>query len=323
MSTKPINWNRVPDDIDKAVWDRLTANFWLPEKVPVSNDLPTWARMTEEQKSATDKVFVGLTMLDTLQSEVGAQVMLNDAIGEHERAVFTNIGFVEAVHAKSYSTIFSTLRSTEEIDEIFRWAETEPLLQRKAEIIQSFYKPATADPDSDYAKAMRKAASVMLESFLFYSGFYLPLKLASMGKLTNTADIIRLILRDEGVHGYYIGYKFQQLMATMPEADQERVKMAVNHLLEELFYLEGKYTELIYDPLGWTGNVKAYLRYNANKAMNNLGYDGPFHGDAAKPEAAILAQMAIDANENHDFFSGSGSSYVIGAAEETTEDDWS
>ena len=33
-----VNWNEVADDRDLEVWDRLTANFWLPEKVPVSND---------------------------------------------------------------------------------------------------------------------------------------------------------------------------------------------------------------------------------------------------------------------------------------------
>ena len=26
-----INWNRLVDDKDLEVWDRLTGNFWLPE----------------------------------------------------------------------------------------------------------------------------------------------------------------------------------------------------------------------------------------------------------------------------------------------------
>ena len=56
----------------------------------------------------------------------------------------------------------------------------------------------------------RKVASTLLESFLFYSGFYLPMYWSSRAKLTNTADLIRLIIRDEAVHGYYIGYKFQK-----------------------------------------------------------------------------------------------------------------
>ena len=37
-----INWNRIDDDKDLEVWNRLTSNFWLPEKVPLSNDIPAW-----------------------------------------------------------------------------------------------------------------------------------------------------------------------------------------------------------------------------------------------------------------------------------------
>jgi ribonucleotide reductase beta subunit family protein with ferritin-like domain len=33
----------------------------------------------------------------------------------HEEVVYTNMVFMESVHAKSYSSIFSTMRSTREI----------------------------------------------------------------------------------------------------------------------------------------------------------------------------------------------------------------
>ena len=37
-----VNWNKIQDDKDLEVWNRLTSNFWLPEKVPLSNDIPAW-----------------------------------------------------------------------------------------------------------------------------------------------------------------------------------------------------------------------------------------------------------------------------------------
>ena len=46
-----INWNRLEDDKDLEVWDRLTGNFWLPEKVPLSNDVPSWKTLTAEEKA--------------------------------------------------------------------------------------------------------------------------------------------------------------------------------------------------------------------------------------------------------------------------------
>ena len=130
--TRAINWNRMDDDKDLEVWNRLTVNFWLPEKVPLSNDIPSWATLTDHEKQLTIRVFTGLTLLDTIQNTVGAPSLMPDAVTPHEEAVLTNIAFMEAVHARSYSSIFSTLCSTKEIDEAFRWSEENPHLQAKA-----------------------------------------------------------------------------------------------------------------------------------------------------------------------------------------------
>ncbi|GAB2515852.1 Ribonucleoside-diphosphate reductase subunit beta nrdF2 [Corynebacterium atrinae] len=309
-----INWNEVPDEKDAEVWDRLTGNFWLPEKVPVSNDLKTWATLNEMEKQATMRVFTGLTLLDTIQGTVGAVSMLPDATTPHEEAVLTNIAFMESVHAKSYSNIFMTLASTPMINDAFRWSEENEHLQRKAKIILSYYE------GSDPLK--RKVASTILESFLFYSGFYLPMYWSSHAKLTNTADIIRLIIRDEAVHGYYIGYKYQQAVAKESLERRAELKEYTFDLIYDLYENEEQYTEDLYDPLGWTEDVKRFLRYNANKALNNLGYEGLFPADETRVSPAILSALSPNADENHDFFSGSGSSYVIGKAEHTTDDDW-
>ena len=191
MITRPVNWNKIEDPVDLDVWNRLTANFWLPEKVPVSNDIPSWATLRDDEKTLTMRVFTGLTMLDTIQGTVGAMSLMPDARTQHEEAVITNIAFMESVHAKSYSSVFSTLCSTQELDEAFRWSEDNPFLQKKAEIVLKYYRGD--DP------LKRKAASTLLESFLFYSGFYLPMYWSSRAKLTNTAQVIRLINPDEAV----------------------------------------------------------------------------------------------------------------------------
>ena len=70
-----INWNRLQDEKDAEVWDRLTGNFWLPEKVPVSNDIPSWGTLTAHEKQMTMRVFTGLTLLDTIQQLTIDRVM--------------------------------------------------------------------------------------------------------------------------------------------------------------------------------------------------------------------------------------------------------
>ncbi|WP_436876911.1 class 1b ribonucleoside-diphosphate reductase subunit beta [Siccibacter turicensis] len=309
-----INWNSIQDDKDLEVWNRLTSNFWLPEKVPLSNDIPAWQTLSLEEQRLTIRVFTGLTLLDTIQNSVGAPVLMQDAITPHEEAVLSNVSFMEAVHARSYSSIFSTLCQTKEVDAAYAWSEENAPLQRKAALILEQY--ASDNP------LKKKIASVFLESFLFYSGFWLPMYWSSRGKLTNTADLIRLIIRDEAVHGYYIGYKYQKGLERVSDGEREALKSFALDLLMDLYDNELTYTDALYGDVGWADEVKAFLCYNANKALMNLGYEALFPAEMADVNPAILAALSPNADENHDFFSGSGSSYVMGKAVETEDDDW-
>jgi len=309
-----INWNRLQDDKDLEVWNRLTSNFWLPEKVPLSNDLPAWQALAPAQQQLTIRVFTGLTLLDTIQNVVGAPGLMPDAATPHEEAVLSNISFMEAVHARSYSSVFSTLCNTADVDAAYRWSEENAALQKKAQIILAHYQ--ADDP------LKKKIASVFLESFLFYSGFWLPMYWSSRGKLTNTADLIRLIIRDEAVHGYYIGYKYQQALQHADAARREALQQFAIDLLLELYENELAYTDALYGESGWAEEVKAFLHYNANKALMNLGYEALFPAEIAAVNPAILAALSPNADENHDFFSGSGSSYVMGKAVDTEDEDW-
>ncbi|GME29319.1 class 1b ribonucleoside-diphosphate reductase subunit beta [Pantoea agglomerans] len=309
-----INWNRIQDDKDLEVWNRLTSNFWLPEKVPLSNDLPGWQTLDKQQQQLTIRVFTGLTLLDTIQNVIGAPGLMEDAITPHEEAVLSNISFMEAVHARSYSSIFSTLCNTQDVDAAYQWSEENAPLQNKARIILEHYR--ADDP------LKKKIASVFLESFLFYSGFWLPMYWSSRGKLTNTADLIRLIIRDEAVHGYYIGYKYQQALAGADDLRREELQQFAYDLLLALYENEVAYTEALYADVGWVEEVKTFLHYNANKALMNLGYEALFPAELTAVNPAILSALSPNADENHDFFSGSGSSYVMGKAVETEDEDW-
>jgi ribonucleoside-diphosphate reductase beta chain len=134
--------------------------------------------------------------------------------------------------------------------------------------------------------------------------------------------MIRLIIRDEAVHGYYIGYKFQLALAEETEARKAELQEYTYDLVMELFDNETRYTAELYDGVGLTEDVKKFLHYNANKALMNLGYDPLFPKEVTDVSPAILSALSPNADENHDFFSGSGSSYVVGKHESTTDDDW-
>lgn len=322
---RPVNWNRTDDPKDLEVWQRLTSNFWLPEKVPLSNDLPTWRSLSGIERTLTTRVFIGLTLLDTVQATVGEISQIPDARTEHEQAVYADIAFMQAVHARSYSSVFSTMCSSAEIEDAYTWAVDNPRLQRRSTEVMEHY--VGDDP------LKRKVASTLLSSLLLYAGFYLPLWYSSRGVMMNTADMIRLILRDKAVHGYYSGYKFQRGLEKYPGRAAELGDFILGftaHLLElEMEYSADLYslvTDAVSDegvrhPLRFEG-VEAFVHYNADKALMNLGYTPRYGEQAGKVEPEIIAALTPDSSETHDFFSGSGSSYVMGRAEAMEEGDW-
>lgn len=78
-------------------WEKLLAQFWLDTRIPVSNDLDDWRALSEDEKDTVAKVFGGLTLLDTLQSENAIARLEKSARTKHEIAVYSNIKMMESV----------------------------------------------------------------------------------------------------------------------------------------------------------------------------------------------------------------------------------
>lgn len=311
---KSIDWNQIEDALDKATWEKLTSQFWLDTRIPVSNDRNDWRILSQEEREVVNKAFVGLTLLDTLQSEEGANVMRDDVRTQHEEAVLNNILFMESVHAKSYSTIFISLNKSKEIDELFEWGNNNKLLQYKAKRINEVYQHGTP--------LQKKVASVFLESFLFYSGFYAPLWYLGNNKLENVAEIIKLIIRDESVHGTYLGYKFQLGFNELPDAEANSLKDWIYELLYDLMENEEQYTEEVYSQIGWVNDVKTFIKYNANKALQNLGFEAFYEEGMPEKVNPIVMNGISTESSNHDFFSQVGNSYLMGESEAMEDDDY-
>lgn len=310
---RPINWNKLEDIVDKMTYEKLTEQFWLSTRMPVSKDKADWSKLSDVEKRLNERVFGGLTALDTLQSEDGVESLKADVLTQHEIAVLNNIQFMESEHARSYSSIFSTLNTPKEIDEIFKWSMENEFLQAKALMINDVYKNGNG--------LQKKVASVFLESFLFYSGFYTPLYYLGNAKLINVAEIIKLIIRDESVHGTYIGYKFQLSYNKLPKEEQEEMKAWAYQFLYELYENECKYTEDLYDEVGWTEDVKTFIRYNANKSLMNLGLD-PLFPDTADDVNPIVLNGLSTSTTNHDFFSSVGNGYLLTVVEDMSDSDY-
>ena len=195
----------------------LTSNFWLPEKVPLSNDIPSWATLSAKEKQLTIRVFTGLTLLDTVQNIVGAPTLMKDAVTPHEEAVYSNICFMEAVHARSYSSIFSTLCMTSDVDDAYRWSEENVALQNKAADIPLLQRRRSVDEES----RQRVPGVIPVLFRLLSANVLVEPRQADQHRRPDSSGSFR----DEAVHGYYIGYKFQQALKLESEDVKGRLRI--------------------------------------------------------------------------------------------------
>ncbi|QJC54470.1 class 1b ribonucleoside-diphosphate reductase subunit beta [Paenibacillus albicereus] len=300
---RAVNWNRPDDDFTATFWSQNLMQFWTDEEIPLSDDKMSWMYLNDQERDTYMKVLGGLTLLDTVQGGVGMPSLVEHVEGLQRKAVLGFMGMMEQIHAKSYSSIFTTLASTEEIDAVFRWVEKHPQLQKKASVISGYYRNIESPRDL----YMAMAASVLLESYLFYSGFFYPLYLAGQGKMTSSGEIIDLILRDESIHGLYVGVLAQEVHASLSEQEQAETLQELDRLLRELHANEELYTDELYAGIGLQDEVKKFVRYNANKAMMNLGLEPIFEDEDINP---IVLNGISTRTKQHDFFSKKGNGYV-------------
>lgn len=303
MTYKATNWNELKDEYVLDFWQQNIMQFWTDTEFIPSDDKMNWQDMEPQQREVYKRVLAGLTLLDTRQGVSGMPKILDHVEDLTKKSVLSFMGMMENIHAKSYSTIFSTLATKEEIKEVFEWVESNKYLQKKADIIEQNYSNIH-DSKSLY---MAMVASVFLESFLFYSGFFYPLYLAGQGKMTASGEIINMIIRDESIHGSFVGILAQEIFDTFTKEEQDRLYDEVIELLKELYSNEILYTDELYSPIGLEEEVKKYVRYRANQAMMTLGFESHF------PEEDInqIVLNGLRTNtKNHDFFSKKGNGYI-------------
>ncbi|CCV63755.1 Ribonucleoside-diphosphate reductase, beta chain [Alteracholeplasma palmae J233] len=316
------NWNQPDDEYTQFFYEQNLSQFWRPEDISMQSDLNVWNVLPNEVKLAYARNLLVLTFLDTYQGDIGMPVV-SRAIDEefHQRKAVLNFmaAMENAVHAKSYSNIFMTYMQTGEIDELFKWGENQKNLQNIMEKIVGAYKELDKENyikkyDTKKYNAKRfnevawkaMAASVFLETWLFYSGFYYPLFFYGQGKLMQAGEIINLIIRDESIHGVYVGRLAQELYETFDNNKQEELSQWLHELLDSLYKEQSELVHEVYGEVDLAHDVNIFVRYNANKALMNLGFDPYFPQEEVNP--VVLNGLNTE-TKTMDNFSMKGNGY--------------
>ncbi|WP_027460089.1 ribonucleotide-diphosphate reductase subunit beta [Deinococcus murrayi] len=296
MSKSATNWSEAGDGFTQAFYVQQQAQLWFSEEIPIASDAADWRALSPAERQCYTRVSAGLNAMDTLQGEVGMPLLAAGEEDHQRKATLAMFAFMENVHARSYSMANKTFLSASEERDAFEWIEAQPHLQRKITAFRRLYEEGDA--------LTRMMASCLLETALFYSGFFYPLYLAGQGKMSHMGEVFTLICADEALHGTYVGLLFQERFAALPEDEQAEVRARFEALAREFYENECGYTDEVYAALGLASEVKKFVRYNFNICCDNLGLERLFPDEEVNP--LVLNGIRTTGGTTHDFFSIKG-----------------
>ncbi|MDV3196187.1 MAG: class 1b ribonucleoside-diphosphate reductase subunit beta [Candidatus Phytoplasma stylosanthis] len=320
---KGANWNKKEDDYTQHFYEQNLSQFWRPEDISLQSDLNIWEKLTPQEKETYSKNLLVLTFLDTYQGDIGMPSLLGSCLPweNQKKATLNFMGAMEAIHAKSYSNIFMTFLNQKEIDELFKWGEEQINVQNILKNIVSLYENLKKEHSQNKKITQWKAmvGSVFLETWLFYCGFYYPLYFYGQGMLMQAGEIVNLIIRDESVHGVYIGRLAKELYNDFSQYQQKELKDWMNTFLETLYKEQEQLTIELYQKINLVEDVNKFIRYNANKALLNLGFSQKFPYEEINP--VILNGLNTE-TKTMDNFSMKGNGYQKMISESLKDEDF-
>ncbi|NIZ40969.1 ribonucleotide-diphosphate reductase subunit beta [Entomospira entomophila] len=308
-----VNWNALPKDHFLLLgWEQLKSQLWFAEDVAISRDKSDWKQLSDYEKDCYTKGLAVLTMLDTYQGDLGASTLALslDEEDHHAKAILNFMAMTENfIHAKSYSNIFQTLLSPLEEEALFDWVNQQETPQIIMNLVLKQYIVLKEDLTNSVKRWKAMVASVYLETWLFYSGFFYPLFHSGHGKMTGSGEIIHLIIRDEQVHGLVIGMMSRSIYQSFDESLQRELYNWAIQFMQQLYHYQERLIYELFEQVGLSQEVLLFTQYNADKALKNLELPIYFGTNPDRVNPLVMNGL-LSKSKDVDMFSMVGNGYM-------------
>ena len=312
----------VPFKYDWA-WQKYldgSANHWMPEEVPMHDDIKLWQDpkgLTEDERKIVE---VNLGFFSTADSLVANNLVL--AVYKHItnpecRQYLLRQAFEEAIHTHAYTYCVQSLGLDE--SKIFNMYREIPAVATKAEwalpFTQSLGDPSfrTGTPENNQ-RLLRDliAFYVIFEGIFFYVGFTQILSMGRRNKLTGVAQQFQYILRDESMHMNFGIDVINQIKLENPDLWTEEFQSEMIELIKTGVELETRYA---YDTmpkpiLGMNAVLcEEYIKFIANRRFVQIGLPEQYPG--AKNPFEWMSEI-MDLKKEKNFFETRVTEYKVG-----------
>jgi ribonucleoside-diphosphate reductase beta chain len=290
------------------IYNQMREFFWVPQKVDLTGDVNDYNNLLSQEQRAFNGIFSYLIYLDSTQ-EAMLPYIGNTMTAPAVRHCIAEQAFFEGIHSESYKYVVEALLPVEERDKIYEFWRSDKTLYSRCENILSHYQRYLDSPtDENYLYAL--FADYLLEGLYFYNGFVYFYTLSSRQLMGGTADIVKLINRDEQVHVRLFQKLLAEGMATFPHSKDKLYEMVDSAVQQEI-----EWTNHITEGgiLGISETSTAnYTKHLADLRLRAIAL-APMYGSPQNPYKHLekVADLGGEAGTKANFFETTVSSYMM------------
>ena len=287
---------------------------WLPEEVPLSDDVKDWAKnITESERNLLTQIFRFFTQSD---------IEVNNCYMKHYSQVFkptevqmmlSAFSNMETIHIAAYSHLLDTIGMPEsEYSAFLQYKE----MKDKYDFMQQF--------GSDDLRSVALTLAVFgafTEGLQLFASFAMLLNFPRFNKMKGMGQIVTWSVRDESLHCDNIIKLFHTLCQENPDIRDAGLEQEIIDACKTIVSHEDAFIDLAFGlgPIeGLTAQeVKQYIRYIGNRRLRQLGLEPQF--DIVENPLPWLDNM-LNAVEHTNFFENRATEYSKAATQGTWDE---
>jgi len=284
---------------------------WLPEEVPLADDVKDWHnKLSESERHLMTQIFRFFTQSDievnNCYMKHYAQVFKPTEV-QMMLAAFSNI---ETVHIAAYSHLLDTIGMPQaEYSAFLEYKE----MKDKYDYMQEF----GVGTKEDIAKTLAVFGG-FTEGLQLFATFAILLNFPRFNKMKGMGQIVTWSVRDESLHCASIIRLFRTFVSENPEIWTQEFQRDIYKACETIVTHEDAFVDLAFELGAVEGlaaeDVKAYIRYIADRRLSQLGLQPIYH---VETHPLPWLDTMLNAVEHTNFFENRATEYSKAATQGT------
>lgn len=284
---------------------------WMPTEIPMENDIIDYKNnLTTAETSLIINILRFFTQSD-IEVNNNYNTRLIPTFPKPEiKMMLSAFAAMEGVHVWAYSYLNDSLGLPEKEYSAFLDFES---MRKKYDYIRSFDVRSVEDLAVNLA-----VFGGFIEGVSLFSSFAILMNFPRLGKMKGVGQVVTWSIRDESLHSAAVCRLFRDLISENKHLWTNDLQQTLLSACRDMVNLEDAFIDTCFSMGDVPGlraeEVKQYIRYIADRRLNDLGLDAMYNVSNPLPWLDVM----INAKEHTNFFENRATEYAKGAIVE----DW-